>query len=169
MPQEQVGVGASSKTQKCRVVLRGDAVKDDSGSCAALTEQGSSASQMTAAKVMDVISRLPGSGGQASDAASAYNHVKMENAPKSSKLPQLECPIVLLSSTSIPLTKNSVQSSGTCATLLKGICADNHWLGLRWEHLLHLLIRSQVFMQFLFGALCVLYFSPDFFCSPFFA
>ena len=37
---------------KGRVVLRGDIVKDDSGSYAVFTEQGSSASQMTAAKVM---------------------------------------------------------------------------------------------------------------------
>ena len=37
---------------KGRVVLRGDFVKDDSGSHAEFTEQGSSASQMTAAKVM---------------------------------------------------------------------------------------------------------------------
>ena len=43
-----------------RVVLRGDVVKDDSGSYAVFTEQGSSASQMTAAKVMDIISTLPG-------------------------------------------------------------------------------------------------------------
>ena len=35
---------------KDRVVLRGDIVKDDSGSCAVFTERGSSASQMTAAK-----------------------------------------------------------------------------------------------------------------------
>ena len=42
-----------------RVVLRGEIVKDDSGSYAAFTEQGSSASQMTAAKIMDIISRLP--------------------------------------------------------------------------------------------------------------
>ena len=41
---------------KGRVVLRGDIVKDDSGSYAVLTEQGSSASQMMAAKVMDIIS-----------------------------------------------------------------------------------------------------------------
>ena len=34
---------------KGRVVLRGDIVKDDSGSYAVFTEQGSSASQMTAA------------------------------------------------------------------------------------------------------------------------
>ena len=45
---------------KGRVVLRGDIVKDDSGSYAVFTEQGSSASQMTAAKIMDIISRLPG-------------------------------------------------------------------------------------------------------------
>ena len=45
---------------KGRVVLRGDVVKDDSGSYAVFTEQGSSASQMTAAKIMDIISRLPG-------------------------------------------------------------------------------------------------------------
>ena len=49
---------------KGRVVLRGDIVKDDSGSYAVFTEQGSSASYMTAAKVMDIISRLPGCDGQ---------------------------------------------------------------------------------------------------------
>ena len=43
-----------------RVVHRGDIAKDDSGSFAVFTEQGSSTSQMTAAKVMDIISRLPG-------------------------------------------------------------------------------------------------------------
>ena len=47
------------QTYKGRVVLRGDIVKDDSGSYAAFTEQGSSASQMTAAKVMDVTARRP--------------------------------------------------------------------------------------------------------------
>ena len=52
---------------KGRVELRGDIVKDDSGSYAVFTEQGSSASQMTAAKVMDKKSRLPGSSGQAAD------------------------------------------------------------------------------------------------------
>ena len=44
---------------KGRVVLRGDIVKDDSRCHAVFTEQGSSASQMTAAKVIDVIARLP--------------------------------------------------------------------------------------------------------------
>ena len=62
---------------KGRVVLRGDIVKDDSGSYAV----GSSASQMTAAKVMDIIFRLPGCTGQAANAVSANNQVKMEDAP----------------------------------------------------------------------------------------
>ena len=39
---------------KVRVVLRGDIVKDDSGSHAVFTEQRSSASRMTAGKVMDI-------------------------------------------------------------------------------------------------------------------
>ena len=46
-------------------------MKDDSGSYAVFTEQGSSASQMTAAKVMGVTARLPDCAGQAADAVSA--------------------------------------------------------------------------------------------------
>ena len=56
---------------KGRVVVRGDVVKDESGSYVVFTEQGSSASHMTAAKVLDVISRLPGCARQAADAVSA--------------------------------------------------------------------------------------------------
>ena len=67
---------AKHQKYKGRVVLRGDFVKDDSGSYAVFTEQGSSASQMTAAKVMDIISTLPGCDGQAADAISAYTQVK---------------------------------------------------------------------------------------------
>ena len=83
---------AKHQKYKGRVVLRGDIVKDDSGSYAVFTEQGSSASQMTAAKVMDIISRLPGCAGQAADAVSAYFQVKMEDAHKLLKLPKTECP-----------------------------------------------------------------------------
>ena len=61
---------------KGRVVLQGDIVKDDSGAYAVFTEQGSSASKMTAVKVMDGIARLPDSDGQAADAISAYTQVK---------------------------------------------------------------------------------------------
>ena len=82
----------STKNTKGRVVLRGDIVKDDSGSYAVFTEQGTSASQMTAAQVMDIISRLPGCAGQAADAVSAYSQVKMEDAHKLLKIPKSECP-----------------------------------------------------------------------------
>ena len=57
---------AKHQKYKGRVVLRGEIVKD-----AVFTEQGSSATQMTAEKVMDIISRLPGCAGQAADAVSA--------------------------------------------------------------------------------------------------
>ena len=77
---------------KGRVVLREDIVKDDPGSYAVFTEQGSSASQMTAAKVMDVMARLPGCAGQAADAISACTQVKMEDAPELLKNPSSECP-----------------------------------------------------------------------------
>ena len=46
---------AKHQNYKGRVVLRGDIVKDNSGSYAVFTEQGSSASQVTA-RVMDIIS-----------------------------------------------------------------------------------------------------------------
>ena len=42
---------------------------------------------MTAAKIMDIISRLPGCDGQAADAVSAYTQVKMEDAHKLNKFP----------------------------------------------------------------------------------
>ena len=77
---------------KGRVVLRGDIVKNDSGSYAVFTEQGSSASQMTAAKVMDIISRLPGCAGHAADAVSAYTQTKMKDAPQLQKIPKSEYP-----------------------------------------------------------------------------
>ena len=83
---------AKHQKYKGRVVLRGDIVKDDSGSYAVFTEQGSSASHMAAAKVMDIISRLPGCAGQAADAVSAYTQVKMKDAHKLLKIPKSECP-----------------------------------------------------------------------------
>ena len=80
---KNAGLEAKHQKYKGRVVLRGDIVKDDSGSYAVFTEQGSSASQMTAAKIMDITSRLPGCDGQAADAVSAYTQVKLEDAHSS--------------------------------------------------------------------------------------
>ena len=82
----------STKKDKGRVVVRGDIVKYVSGSYAVCTEQGSSASQMMTAKVMDIISRLPGCAGQAACAVSVYTQVKMEDAHKLFKIPKSECP-----------------------------------------------------------------------------
>ena len=79
---------AKHQKYKGRVVLRGDIVKDDSGSYAVFTEQGSSASQMTAAKIIDCRVAM----GQAADAVSAYTQVKMEDAHKLLKIPKSECP-----------------------------------------------------------------------------
>ena len=56
-------------------------MKDDSGFDAVFTEQGSSALQMKAAEVIDVIAIPPGCSGQAADAVSAYTQVIMEDAP----------------------------------------------------------------------------------------
>ena len=54
-------------------------MNDDSGSYAVFSEQGSS--QMAAAKVMDIILRLPECAGQAAHALSVCTQVKMEYAP----------------------------------------------------------------------------------------
>ena len=63
---------AKHQKYKGRGVLPNDIVKDVSWSYVVFTEQGSSASQMMAAKVIDIISRLPGCDGQAAAAVSAY-------------------------------------------------------------------------------------------------
>ena len=75
-----------------RVVLRGDTVKGASGSYGVFMEQGLSASQMTAAKVMDAIARLPSCAGRAADAESVFSQVKMEDASALVQLPKSECP-----------------------------------------------------------------------------
>ena len=75
-------------------MLRGDIVKDDSGVYPVFSGQGWSAFQMSAAKVMDVVARLPDCDGQAADAVSAHTSVKLEDAPTLVKIPNSECPAV---------------------------------------------------------------------------
>ena len=100
---------AKHQKYKGRVVLRGDTVKNDSGSYAVFTEQGSSSSQMTAAKVMDIIYRLPGYARQEADAVSAYTQVKMEDAPKIIENSQIGMSRHLDSSTTTQMAKIMVQ------------------------------------------------------------
>ena len=73
-------------------MLRGDSVKDDSRTYTVFTEQGSSASQMSLANVMDGVARLPDCDGEAADAVSADTQVKLENAPRLLKIHESECP-----------------------------------------------------------------------------
>ena len=76
---------AKHQKYKCGVVFRCDIVMDGSGFYA-VVEQGSSATEITAAEVMDIISRLPGCAGQAVDTVSVYTS-KMEDAHKLLKIP----------------------------------------------------------------------------------
>ena len=82
---------------------------------------------MTAAKIMEIISRLPGCDGQAADAVSVHTQVKMEDVPK------------LLKKSMIGMSKNfgfvyhytNGQNDGlvwkTQSFLLKGICTVILW------------------------------------------
>ena len=96
---------AKHQKYKGRVVLRGDIVKNDLGSYAVSTEQGSSASQMTAARIMDIISRLSSCDGQAADAVLAYTQMKMEDAHKLFKIPKSDCPDIWIRPV-VPLERN---------------------------------------------------------------
>ena len=75
---QECGVRTEVSENKGKIVLRG-------------TEQGSSASQTTAAEAMDVIARQPGCAGQAADAVSTYTKVRMGDPPKLLKIPKSEC------------------------------------------------------------------------------
>ena len=100
---------AKHQKYKGRIVLRGDIVKDDSGSYAVFTEQGSSASQMTAAKIMDIISRLPGCDGQAADAVSVYTQVKNGRCSQITEKSKIGVSRHLDSSTTTRMAKIMVQ------------------------------------------------------------
>ena len=73
------------------------------------TQQGSSASQMTAAKVMDIISRLPGCDGQAADAVSAYTQVKNGRCSNINQIFKIGMSRHLDSSTTTQMAKIMVQ------------------------------------------------------------
>ena len=120
------------KSTKGGVVLRGDTVKDVSGSYAVFTEQGSSASQMTAAKVMDIISRLPGSQDKQPMQYQPAPRPKMEDAPKLLKIPKSECPDIW-----IRLPRHNWPKSWSCMEdpvfLLERNLYGHPLAGLSWE------------------------------------
>ena len=124
---------AKHQKHKGRVVLRGDIVKDNSGSYAVFTEQGSSASQMTAAKVVDIVSRLPGCDGQAADAVSAYTQVtngRCSQIIENSINRNVQTFGFVYTDTN---GLNHGPVSKTQSFLLSGICMVILWAGLLWE------------------------------------
>ena len=118
---------AKHQKYKGRVVLRGDIVKDDSVSYAVFTEQGSSASQMTAAKIMDIISRLPGCDGQAADAVSAYTQVKIGGCSQIIENSKIGVSRHLDSSTTTQNGQNHGPVWKILSFFLKGICTFILW------------------------------------------
>ena len=113
------------QTFRGRVVLRGDVVKDDSGSCHdVFTAQSSLASQMTAAKVLDVSATLLGCERQASDAVSAYSHGKKEDATTLLTLTKSECPDIRLLLTCTEVAKSLGKTVKNLWFLWKGLCID---------------------------------------------
>ena len=123
---ENAELEAKHQKYKDRVVIRGDIVKDDSGSLAVFTEQGSSASQMTAAKIMDIISRLLACDGQAADAVSAETRVKMEDALKLLKIPISERPAIW-----IRLPRHNWSKS--CSSIEDPVVLDRNLNGHLWQ------------------------------------
>ena len=113
-------------------MLRGDIVKGDSGAYVVFTEQGSSASQMTAAKIMDVIARLPDCDGQAADAGSAYTQVNMEDAPTLLKTPKSECPDVWIRLPRHKWPKSWTNIEDPVVPLERNLCG-HPLAGLLWE------------------------------------
>ena len=79
----------SLQKYKGRVVFRGDKVRDETGYFAVFTEQGASASQMSAAKFLDAIARMPRMSGQAADAVKAYTQVSLHHAHHLLGLPKV--------------------------------------------------------------------------------
>ena len=90
MSFEKCWIGAKHQKFKGRVDSE-VYCKRHSGSYAVFTEQGPSASQMTAAKVMDIISNCQVAM-ESSGRVSAYTQVKIEDAHKLLKVPKSECP-----------------------------------------------------------------------------
>ena len=72
LPPEEFATHLQKYT--ARVVLRGESVKGEKGRKAVFIEQSASASQITAAKVLDTISRFPAMAGKANEAVSADTH-----------------------------------------------------------------------------------------------
>ncbi len=72
------------KQRRCkgRVVFGGHRIHDEFGLAAEFPDQGSGASFISASKLCDAVSLLPGNGGEQSDAPSAYTQAKLQTGAK---------------------------------------------------------------------------------------
>ena len=113
---------------KGRIVLSGGIVEDDSATYAVFTEQGSSASRMTAAKNTDVIARWPGCDRQTADAVSPDTQIKLEDAPRLLKIPKSECFWCLDTPSTTQMAKNHCEKVKILWYILNGTCTVTHWL-----------------------------------------
>jgi hypothetical protein len=75
---------------KGRLVLRGDNVKDEDGFYAAFSEQGTSASNLAAAKFLDAIARGQDCDGETSDAVGAYTQVVLDDFKDEGEIRHIE-------------------------------------------------------------------------------
>ena len=82
---------------------------------------------MSAAKIMDVVAKLPECDGQAADAVSAFSQVHLEDAPRLLKIPISECPDVWIR---LPRHKcpKSWEKLKIPWYLLNETCTVIHWL-----------------------------------------
>ena len=92
------------------------------------TEQGLSASHMTAAKVLDVIARLLGCAGQPSDAVSAHMQLRREDAPNVLKPTNSEYPDISDTVTKTHVAEERGRAFNNLWFRVKGMCTDTPWL-----------------------------------------
>ena len=79
---------------KGRIVFRGDNVRDENGQFAVFSEQGTSASHLMAARVVDALAHMPGKGDEDSDATGACTQIYLgKDCPDTwIELPKNRCP-----------------------------------------------------------------------------
>ena len=90
-------------------------------------EQGASASQMAAATFLDPISEFIGMAGEAKDAVSAYNQVKMIDVSQTIEVARRRMSKYLDQDSLTTKTKNLGTTLTTLWFLLNGICKVTRW------------------------------------------
>ena len=101
-------------------------------SLCSLTEHGSSASQLAAAKVMDVIARLPDCDGQAADAVSAYTQVKIGGCSQIARNSKIRMSSRMDTSSTTQMTKIMGRIEDP-VVLLERNFNGHQFAGLLWE------------------------------------